>query len=347
MKFYPSSLRHLFSRLAFGLDLSPNAIRAVWLAPERGGRFRVRTHGERRLDPGVITPEGIVKPKTFAASIMSLMRELHLPLTVVTCVPEPTSYLVTIPEPSALGQNFEEEIRRASLNHIPLEPDNAVLDWVRLGSLEKGRLVVGATTRTIVDSISLGLKSAGLLPVAIEVEALAITRSLLAPGSTETLAVLDLGAERSSLIVVDRGLPAFTYSIPIGGNTLGQALNETLPIHPDIGPRALQAFGFDETRGESIVHSILSTHDSVKKLTSEISTALEYWKLHKIEDTQPPQTLTLTGGGSLIPGIIQYLHEALDLNVGLGNHLDRLTPDSSLSPSYTTAIGLAIRGTEF
>lgn len=341
-----SSFTRFFAQSAFGLDLSPRAIRAVALTRQKGGRFRVRAHGERRLNPGIINQDGIAKPKMFATITRGLVRELRLPTTVVTCVPEPTSYLVTIPEPPGLGGEFEEEIRRTSLTHIPLEPETVALDWVRTGPLEKGRLAVGATSRAIVDSIVAGLEAAGLLPVAIEVEALAITRAILVPNRTETLAILDLGAERSSLIVVDRGLPAFTYSISIGGETFTNALKDAITIRPDLGLRALQTFGLEETRGEGIVYNILTEHDSLKKLISEIRTALEYWKLHKIEDAPPVGTLTLTGGGSLIPGISSYLHNALNLNVGVANHTTRLSHSDPLLPSYTTAIGLAIRGCE-
>jgi len=71
-------------------------------------------------------------------------------------------------------------------------------------------------------------------------------------------------------------------------------------------------------------------------------------ELHKVEDRI--KTLYITGGGSMLHGIAEYLQSQTGLNVQYGAHnllLHRDTEEKYLSPEYSSLIGTILLGQDY
>lgn len=132
--------------------------------------------------------------------------------------------------------------------------------------------------------------------------------------------VLDLGLRQSRLIVCAAGEPVSVRHIGPGGQFWTQRVSEAL----DVSPRAAEVqkrdcgmatgpTGSDELRSglASLVFGALRRE--LTDLAGEIKRSYEY--VMRCYPARAAGDLILTGGGSLLPGLDEFLHGALGISV--------------------------------
>lgn len=165
----------------------------------------------------------------------------------------------------------------------------------------------------------------------------------------EGLIILDIGAKRSSIIIFDRGTIQFTMSLSISGEKITKTISEKLKITIQEAEKAKLVCGFDEKKCKGILKEILSL--IMETLIKKIEDACSFYK----EDHLPPNHRKITkvllcGGGANFKGIEKILSQKLNLKVEKANPLQQIILPKNLPLSqsealtYTTAIGLALRG---
>src|SRR5207302_3903494 len=85
------------------------------------------------------------------------------------------------------------------------------------------------------------LKAAGLEPIAIDIQPLALARALLDLGngasSTGEVAVVNLGATVSEIDIYRNGVLSFTRALPLAGNTFTRAISDLMGAPLDMAER--------------------------------------------------------------------------------------------------------------
>src|SRR3989339_71 len=183
--------------------------------------------------------------------------------SVVACLPETKTYIKLI-EINKNPNNINDIIQTEIEKNIPISVDDMYYDWQIINKLENQDLVlIGAAPKNIVNSHIDLLKSAGLSISALEVESMAICRSLLTEEGFKTseesknnYCIIDIGAKRSSLIIYSKDTIVLSVSIPISGDEATEKIAETLEIKKDQAEKAKIICGLDKTKAQGVVNKI-------------------------------------------------------------------------------------------
>ena len=175
-------------------------------------------------------------------------------------------------------------------------------------------------------------------------------------------AVLDFGAQTTTLTAYKGGQYLINKVVPKGGYHITRALEQqgmnfataevlkckygwAAPAYVDKNVRLRVPACTKE--GEDLLISSQELAEVIELKLQEILSPLMD-ELHKIETRL--STLYITGGGSMLAGLIDYLQHQTSLHVIYGAHnllLHRDTEDQYLSPQYTALVGTILLGQDY
>lgn len=259
-------------------------------------------------------------------------------------------------------QELRAAVQFEAGEHIPIPRDESIVDYQPVMRYtgedgERERFVVVAAYRDMIDTLVGVVKSAGLQPVGIDLEAFAILRALLpAPsvvdeGSADTpaQAVVHVGAEITNVIVsVDRRCH-FTRLVNFGGSHLTAAVAERTGLEAaeaeavkrECGLLGQPLEGWDPDTVAEVRHALAL---GARPLVREIARCLDYYRSQPF--ARPIDRLVLTGGTSLCTGLDRYLQQGTGMRVELGDPLSQLDDDGGIEPDVAArcavAVGLAL-----
>jgi type IV pilus assembly protein PilM len=131
---------------------------------------------------------------------------------------------------------------------IPMASDEAVLDFDPLGEMNQGgrrmvRILLVAAHRPMVNALVEAALAAKLDPQGIDLTPFAVVRAVgtgdegLDLDSSGDEAIVDIGAQVTSICVHDRGVTRFVRMLPSGGRDITLALASGLSVDEDVAER--------------------------------------------------------------------------------------------------------------
>jgi type IV pilus assembly protein PilM len=239
-----------------------------------------------------------------------------------------------------------------------------VLDFDPLGELDQGgrrmvRILLVAAHKGMVDALVEAALAAELDPQDIDLTPFAVIRALgtgddgLDLDSSGDEAIIDIGAQVTSICVHDRGVTRFVRMLPSGGRDITLALASGLGVDDDLAERLkrgdrVQVDGEDATplpepaeiRGLALTRA--------QSFVDEVRSSLEFYTA-QMPDAQIGGVLVV-GGGSRLDGLLELFHERLPVPVDRGRLFERAKSEIELSAEASTeaeavlsvAVGLAI-----
>ncbi len=205
---------------AVGLDISEHVFRLVEIrrGPFYRRKLQLHRYSEERVQDDVVVAGEFKKPEAVTEHLKSLMRKAYRRPTTrgaVVSLPETRTFIkvISVKRPEKVEAIPAAILAEAEL-HIPTPLGDLYVDWQHAEDpkdVPVGKpmsVTIAAAPKRIVDSYSSALEAAGLIPVAFEIEAQAIVRSVIptAEDAERTVGIVDFGATRSSFIVYDKGL---------------------------------------------------------------------------------------------------------------------------------------------
>ena len=265
----------------------------------------------------------------------------------------PVSYVfhtvLTLPETEDKGISPIVRAEVKKLLSRPEEEMQIIHQKIPQTDLEKKRkymrVLVTAAPRAVVAFYTAIFQAAGLQLEELETEAFALERSLVGRDPS-TVMVVDVGAERTNLFIMDQGLPMTHRSIQVGGNNIEEALVRELGVEPELaGQLKTDLSRFPKG---AITSDIFE--DMLNAITKEIQYNFDVY-LHQLgNEEKRPEKIILTGGGSVMPFLIERLQKEFPMKVFLGDPWARVVHQQGLKPvldkigpRMAVAIGLALR----
>jgi type IV pilus assembly protein PilM len=344
----------LRSRSIIGLDIGSHQIKAIYLERKRGG-WTVSAAGVTPTPPDSVS-EGIVhEPDRVGESINALLRERNIPPgDAVAAISGSTVTVRQIRMPNVPNNALPKAVKFEAAKYLPSVQESAV-EYAVLGKsgepLQLDVLLVAAPNE-MVNSRVAAMERAGLEPVAIDIEAFALLRSLSAAGFdlSEPMAVLNMGAAFTDFHVLYDQSIALTRSIPMGGGMLTQAivsaanvsveeaeaLKQQLnlqPAPPNFGARNAE-FGADEMSDnpQSEIQSpqlevpppgldmaMQVTMPFLDEILREVRRSLNFYQ-SQFSEGAPEASVTrllLCGGAARMQGLAGFLEERLSVPVSV------------------------------
>ena len=349
----------------FGLDISNLSLKLISLK-KKGKQIHLASHNQIKVPKGCFI-DGEIKEKE---KIIKLIKELIKKAQgekiktpyIISTIPEAKTFIKLIEVSTKDGKVDPKIIKEELKLHIPLSIEETYFDWQKITPREdKMKILVTVIPKKFVDDYFSLLKEAGLKPLVFEPESAAICRALIKERSSEEglivkersseegLIVFDIGATRSSIIIFDQGTIQFTMTLPVSGEKITKTIAEKLKISLEEAEKVKVTCRFDEKKCKEKLKEAL--YPVMENLVKKIQEAQSFYK----EDHLPPNHRKITrvllcGGGANFKEIEKVLSEKLNLKVEKADPLWQITISKNLYTSqsealtYTTAIGLALRG---
>ncbi|HEX3100070.1 MAG TPA: type IV pilus assembly protein PilM [Patescibacteria group bacterium] len=336
-----------------GLHINAHAIKALQFERKRG-RTSLRGYVNAALPKGLMTNDAFTDKHKLAdfikLTLASPQQGSFNTNRVVVCVPESKSFIRVMEMPLVDEAKAENAIMFEAEAYIPMPMDQVYFDWQIISKSAKTMSVlVIASPKEYVDTITQLIEDAGLKLCAVEVEAQSVTRALVPQAVDEPVLLVDMDAFKTAMIIVENNVLQFTSSVPVAGDVFTEKLAQTLAIKPEEAEKLKREVGLANTVKYPELKSALMP--GVTDMAAEIKNVL---KFHYDHSESHVNQILLTGGGAKLQHIGEVLPALLEqyapLTVTVANPLEHLPnlEHSPLTPyealSFTTAIGLAMWG---
>ncbi len=347
-----------------GVDVGSSGLKVVELMAEKG-RPKLMTYGYSELRPGEAgDPFGDTKA---AGELLSFICKKAGVKAVQAMAALPASSvfsaMVAVPRkgnegPKELKPLVDAQI--AKLTPLPLAEMVTYATYVDdvlkkpepakgVGDAKKNpyvRVLVTGAAKSLVQKYVEIFKAAKLELKAIDSEAFALIRALVGKDKS-TIAVLDIGARRTNITIVERGIPFVTRSINVGGSAVTRRIMEQMKVsEEDAEQMKIDLSSAEE--GDAPLPPALEA--VVQPVVHETKFAFQLYANMDLTDGKRVEKVILTGGASHLPRLPDVLKQALNLNVYRGDPWARVVYPAELrpvlddiGPRMSVAVGLAMR----
>jgi type IV pilus assembly protein PilM len=228
-------------KAVLGLDIGTSRIKFVEARLGRGGPIVINA-GIGMTPRDTIANGVIVDPSTLGAAVRQLLSEHGVGTkAVVSSVASQSSLVVRpIEVPRMTREELASTMQWEVDRHIPFAASEVVMDFEPLippeelpPDAQNMDVLLAVAQEDMIEAHVQTLYSAGLDPLALDVEPLSACRSLIDinrdEGSYErTYALLNIGATTTDLSIIRQGLLSFTRPIPLAGDNITNAIAENL-----------------------------------------------------------------------------------------------------------------------
>lgn len=337
-----------------GIDIGGGGVKIAELANEKG-RAKLINYGFSER-PATKTAENLLDhAEETAARIRAIMTQAGMTTTrVVSGLPVAAVFSSVVVVPAGSGKTLAAavEVQAKKLIHLPLEEmilEHTVMPDVPGGEQKPGyqRVLITAAPKSLVKKYIEIFKLAQLELVSLETEAFALIRSLVGRDMASVM-IVDIGAVRTNMSVVQQGIPFLNRSLNIGGGALTKAIAEGSGIPVDQAENMKRdARAMSEIMPQMGVPKLLEP--SMTALVNEIRYSMN---LYAGQNTppRPIEKIVLTGGTALFPRLAEAVAGQVGIKVYVGDPWARvvypldLRPElDQIGPRFSVAIGLAMR----
>ncbi len=347
----------------FGLDIGSNSLKAVELE-HTGGSFKLKTFGYHPTPAGSIFSDSDSDQRELSRYIRQMVEESRIQSrNVVAAFPESLIFTRVIEVPAVSESELGNAIEWQAEQYIPMPLTEIKLSWMVLDKellknarksaddkKPKVKVLLVAAPNTLIDKYIDVLDKAGLRPIALETETVAIARSLTSSstGHIPTTLLMSIGASTTDLAVVDNGVIQFTRSIGTGGTAIARAISQELGFDMNQAEEYKKAYGLMEDQLEGKIMKVV--RPVVEVIVNEVERAVMYFQTHNPQTTV--KRVVLTGGTAQLPGLVLFLANTLGLEVQIGNPWEGIvipeqfrakTEQVENQVSFAVAVGLARR----
>jgi len=257
--------------------------------------------------------------------------------------------------PVMTDAELESSIQWEAEQYIPFDISEVNIDFQILGPDAKDpaqmNVMLVAAKKDFVDDYTSIFTESGLEPVVMDIDCFAVENMFdynygFVEG--EVVALIDLGANATSVNVLRGDTSVFTRDIQAGGNLLNEELQKRLGISSEEAERAkLGDRDVADVDPES-VDEILS--DAIENLVQEVQRSLDFFSATSNEDRV--SKIYLTGGVSGSDKVQSIIEDRLGINVERVDPFRNVTVNDkqfdkdyleAIGPMFSVAAGLAMR----
>ncbi len=353
----PTTLARLFPPPEFmtlpavGVDISDTSLKYMQFE-RKGDELALKVWGDLPIKDGVVV-QGVVKdPATLAQSLIEVRRITGTPVMRLS-LPEERAYLFEMRVKTSLSHDEVLDTIEFHLEeNVPLSAREAEFDYTPVPGVPVGgerSIIVTAYGKETVAAYVEACGRADVLPLALEVEAQALARSVVHEGDASTCLLIDFGKTRTGIGIISEGVLHLTSTVDIGGEDLDVGLKQAYPLaDPKELIRMKNEYGILPTLEEPKVREALMP--SMVNLKNEIVSRIGYWDGLEGKQKRPIVRVILCGGIANLAGLPSFLEDAVGLPVEqaevwnnvfkIGDYIPPIT--KRYSYGYATVIGLAL-----
>ncbi|MFA5383558.1 MAG: type IV pilus assembly protein PilM [Eubacteriales bacterium] len=297
-------------------------------------------------------PPGVWTEQFDEENLVSALKEVANPQLkeVITCIggEKLISRIILLPKMS--DKELDTAARFELEKFVPTPVDQLIVRHIRLDEglatqdQKEGEniLLLAVPSATIYQYHSI-FSRAGMTLTAIDLKAFALWR-LFGKTSAGIVAIVEIGAKTSQLVVVKDSLIRFVRLLPVGGDILTGRLMEAYGVEFSDARQMKEEAAVteedehDQEFGSGQIRDIL--REGLDEISREITRSLDFYS--NLENLSVGKVI-ISGGTCKLKGLAEYLKNALNLPVEEGILGFDLPEGMDFDPRYSVAIGLALR----
>jgi type IV pilus assembly protein PilM len=380
-----------FKKNCLGIDIGTSSIKIVELLYWRK-RKKLQNYGEISAEVFEDRSSKIFERGDLALSdgeiskaILAILKEARIDTKrAVFSLPDFTSFFTWFILPSMTRDEVPEAVKYEARRHIPFPLSEVTLDWQIIGSdVPKNnkkkatwKILLVSVPNEIINHYKRIAALTHLEVVGMEAEVFGLLRSLVKNYGRynarsiekETIAIIDIGSQSTTISVVDQGVLKRSHSFDIAGNEITMLLSKSFGINYKLAEKLKYKYGLlkkTDNMSADIIEKDFQDIEMKNKdfyQTRDISVPLvdliltETKKIaqnfHQTEEKVVDKVI-LAGGSAFIPGLSDYFSENLKKTIEIADPFSDIfyTPIldkrlKEMGPSYAIAVGSALRGLE-
>jgi len=337
-----------------GVDISSTAVKLLQLGLS-GGRYRVEHYAVEPLPPNAVVEKNIVEVEAVGEAIKRALQRSGS-RTKFACAAVSGSAVITkvIPMQADLSEDdLEGQIQAEAQQYIPYPLEEVSLDFEILGPVkdnpEMMSVLLAASRTENVDVRVAALDIGGLIAKVVDVEAFAIENAFklvadqLSVPKDATVAVMDIGATMTTLIVIKNQRTIYTREQVFGGKQLTDEVMRRYGLSYEEAGMAKRQGGLPESYEIEVLEPFREAMvQQISRLLQFFFAGTEFSKVDQV---------VLAGGCASIAGVAEMVEEQIGVPTIIANPLAGMTLSNRVqaqtlaqdAPSLLIACGLALR----
>lgn len=301
-----------------GLDIGAHSIKVCEISGGPG-KFKIERFGVFTLSEAVLIEDEIQKPSEIIEGVQQALADAGIKSKTL-CLglfgPNTMTKRLNVPEGSR--EEIEDHILWEAEQYITFGADDSAIDFYVIGDNEGGGkdALVAAVKNETVESFTEILQEAKFNVKIIDLNVIALSNVLeecLRKSShdmDEGVLLLDFGAQSTKIIVFKRGGPIFTKEVPVGGGLITEEIQRQMGVSYEDAENLKTTTDENGNLPEEILNIINAQLDKhVAEVRKNINFYVTQGSAEKVDHC------FITGGSSLLPGLIERLDAATELEV--------------------------------
>lgn len=309
-----------------GLDIGATHVRAAEVERSGRGAPTLVRYGQIPLPLGAVRDGEVAEPETVASALRQLWSKHKFGSRDVALGIGNQRVLVRELEMPAMPMaQIRTSLPFQVQDLLPVAVEDALLDYYPTDEFQgpNGPMVGGllvAATKDTVRANTIAAESAGLRPMIVDLSAFALARvHSVGDVAGRTIALVDVGARITTIVVIANGVPRFIRMLPSGGQDVTDAVTAAMGVPAAEAERIKRELGVGMAAAPDLAHVAQGVHQVTSALIDSVRNTLVYYA-----STHPGAAadgVLLSGGGSMLPGFGQFLASASRLPVAIAQPL--------------------------
>jgi type IV pilus assembly protein PilM len=336
-----------------GLDVGSSAVKAVELK-KRGDSYELGNFGVELLGQDTVVDGAIMDAPSVSAAIERIFTENKIKTrNVATSVSGHSVIVKRITVSAVNNEELDAAIPYEAQQHIPFDISDVNLSYQPLGESSSGQgmdvMLVAVKREKILNHMNV-LSQANKTPWVVDYDGFAMFNAFEAnykvPPDT-IVALLNIGASITNIVVGRGGTPLFARDVSVGGNQYTDALQKELDLSYEDAEKLKQGQEVGSITREQKTPYLRSVSEI---LVLEVQKTFDFFR--QTTSAENAQHIYLAGGAAKIEGLVEQLKEEFRVPVEIIDPLRKVKIDperfdwaylQDIAPSLCVGVGLALR----
>ncbi len=328
------------SQLVVGVDIGSHSVKVCQLK-RTDKAYSIVNLGSAILPEGAVDDGALNEPEIVASVISNLFKNLKIKKKKVGFSISGYSVIVKKVNLAVMGeQEMENHIMTEAEQYIPFDIQDVYLDFQDLktntADYDRTDVMLVAAKKEIVDDYLDMLDSIGLQATIVDIDGFALenTYEYNSP-KTENVALIDIGASKMNINIISKGMSVVARDIVVGSRQLTE--------------RIMGQFDLEFEEAEALKLGDVEAGDKQKDLEEIFTSVCTQWilEIKKAIDLYrsnfpdaPLAKLVLSGGGSKVAGLADYLNQETGIEVVKFNPFNNMKSNKrKIDPEYLKQVG--------
>jgi len=350
----------LIPKKFLGIDIGTSFIKMVEIS-RFGNRRKLENYGS--LPASVLYDKKfrtfekstlLLSSKDIARAITAIMEEAQIKTRqAIFSIPDFSTFFTNFELPPMSREELQQAVTYEARQHVPLPLGEVTLDWqVIEGRTTDERktnlkILLVAVPNEVINQYREIASLANLELFALEAEVFSLLRGLVGEGEKGTLGIIDIGAQSTTCNLVEKKVLKMSHSFDMGGNEFSKIISKGLNLEYPQAEEFKKKYGISGEK-EEVKQILLPLIDMILLEVQKI-----FDNFYR-QGGKEVEKVILAGGIALLPGLKEYFAQTLKKETEIANPFSNLfyppiLEDTlkKMGPSYSIAVGTALRGLEY